>query len=102
MKTSIVIFTLFISIGLCSANAQTAVNKRSNLKGPKAKNQKAWDKPADQTSSIVILPSGDLKGPKAKNTSLADRETSDALVESSKANKVTGPKYKNRRPGAPY
>ncbi len=99
MKKLIILTAVIFSVSISASMAQSTSNKRSNLKGPKAKNQKAWDKKADQKSDIVVLPSGDLKGPKAKNTTPAERTPSDVVVRSKGGKRIMGPKGKNQRPG---
>ncbi len=88
MKKSIFIAALatLISIG----------GMAQSPKGPKAKNQKAWEK----ESSVPVFLSQEerVNGPKAKNTSVQDQNREAIALENDGPNKLKGPKYKNQKP----
>lgn len=66
-----------------------------NAKGPKAKNQKAWNKVS--STEVVSYSYETEKGPKAKNSVKVKEEGSRTEVVSKKAT-LKGPKAKNRKP----
>ncbi len=99
MKKLIILSASVFALTITAAQAQSTVNERNNLKGPKAKNQKVGQKTVDQQAEVFLMPSGELKGPEAKNTTVAERATGTELVTSKGGNRIMGPKGKNQRPG---
>ncbi len=98
MKRLIILSASFFAFTLVTAQAQSTVNERNNLKGPKAKNQKVGQRSIDQSADIFLMPS-DLQGPKAKNTSFADRNHGSETVTSKGGGRILGPKGKNQKHG---
>lgn len=84
---------LFLSFGLLAQDSQP-------LKGPKAKNAKAWNNQTIKTPTID-LNNKKLTGPEAKNTKVWENKEDQKLVAiqvRSTSEKLQGPAAKNNKP----
>jgi hypothetical protein len=100
MKKIMVFLCFFVFGSVAFAQAP------SNLKGPAAKNYKAWKDKADQaeTPFLVSVDKPQLTGPAAKNKKVwqkKDQQSFRQLV-STRSNDLKGPHYKNRKHGKRY
>ena len=88
-----VLFAFGFMLVVLSANAQVS----KGLKGPKFKNQKAWEKD-NNTVSVASESKELIKGPKAKNGSKYIVLKTKEVGEGNNRKGMKGPKYKNTRP----
>ena len=89
MKNTIALFALALSTSLFAGN---------NLKGPKGKNFKAWEK-TEQTEKAVTTIEENQNGPIVKNNPVWSLETLASVeVTDSERTSLSGPEAKNYKP----
>lgn len=76
------------------------VSEAQELKGPKAKNSKAWEEPGRTGAVLVTIAEPTSKGPSFKNKKAwtSQAEKIEVGQQTATKDRITGPKAKNRKP----
>lgn len=87
---------VFLVLVFIAAGSISHAQVSKGIKGPKFKNQKAWNKSAS-VIAVSNTQSESVKGPKAKNNRMYTSTSTTSLGVSNDKRGLKGPKFKNAK-----